>query len=89
MKLIASIPIFYTLYPCLVSSQDSISTPIKNIVYIENNTSKFEKKVSQYSKRMLARFSRQEHKIKNKLEKVDPQKAQQLWITTLSPIQIS
>ncbi|RFM34460.1 hypothetical protein [Chitinophaga silvisoli] len=79
MKLISFIPIAFVLLPCLVSAQDSIKNQIRYIRYVEQSTGTYEKKISLYSQKVLRKFSREELKIKNKLVKLDPQKAKELF----------
>jgi hypothetical protein len=79
MKLISFIPIAFVLLPCLVNAQDSLKNQIKYARYVEQSTWAYEKKVTQYSRKMLSKFSREERKIKNRLEKLDPQKAKELF----------
>ncbi|WP_343672474.1 hypothetical protein [Chitinophaga sp.] len=79
MKLIAFIPIALILFPCHVSAQDSIGNQIKYIQYVGQSTLSYEKKITHYSEKMLARFSKEENKIQKRLKKIDPQKANELF----------
>ena len=79
MKLISFTVIAFMLFPCFVSAQDSITIQTRYFRYVENTTLKYEKRVTQYSRKMLARFSKEEGKIKRTLEKLDPIKAKELF----------
>lgn len=85
MKLIAFIPIALLLFPCLINAQDSISIQTKKYIHhITQSSIAYEKRVDDYSHKALSRFEKEAQKIKKKLEKTDPQKAQALFNDNIS-----
>lgn len=80
MKLIAIIPIAFILFPCLVCAQDSISIQPKDYLnHIAKSSASYERKISNYSQKLLSRFNKEERRIKRKLQRIDPQKSGEIF----------
>lgn len=75
------IPICLILLPRLVFGEDTTNTHLKSkyLESINSSTSAYAAKLTRYSEKALARFSRQENKMRRKLSKIDPSTAQRIF----------
>lgn len=79
------IPICLILLPCFVFGGDTINTPLKTkyLESINSSTSAYAARLNKYSEKVLARFNRQENKMRRKLTKIDPSAAQRIFTDSI------